>query len=198
VGTSLLTLGATGTAVGQFSLADGTRVAATGIVAKDGIWQPYASLYKKNGFLVGAVDFSDKGENGTLGGTLDWRRSASQVDALDASGGKFVAPAKGTLLTVKSGASNLSVSLSGGGLAAEIKESATLNEKNQVAFGTPNATKLSLRLDRSGGGFSGSFMAPGDKKATPLNGVILQGENRATGYFVRNGVRGAVEVAVAP
>ena len=45
---------------------------------------------------------------------------------------------------------------------------------------------------------SGSFIAPGDMKATPVTGVVLQGEHRAIGYFVRNGVRGFVEVTAKP
>jgi hypothetical protein len=45
---------------------------------------------------------------------------------------------------------------------------------------------------------SGSFIAPGDMKATPVTGVVLQGEHRAIGCFVRNGVRGFVEVTAKP
>ena len=198
LGISLLTVAASGTAVGRFTLTDGTRAVATGTVAKDGLWQPYASLYAKKGFLVGELDFTDKGQNGSMGGAMDWRRSATALDALDVLGGRFVAPARGTLLTVKSGTANLSVSISGGSLSSDIKQSATLTASNLIQVPTPNVKRLVLRLDRTGGGLSGSFVAPGDTKTTPVAGVILQGENRAIGSFVRNGVRGFVEITAAP
>jgi hypothetical protein len=195
---SLLSLSTTGTAVGRFSLTDGTRAVVTGIVSKDGIWQPYSNLYNKSGFLVGSVDFTAKGQSGSLGGEMDWRRGSAAVDALDVLGSKFAPPPKGPLVTVKSGTANLSVTISGGSLSSQIKQSATLTATNVIQVPTPNARRISLRFDRSGGGLSGSFVAPGDKKATTLTGVILQGENRAMGYFVRNGVRGFVEIDAAP
>jgi hypothetical protein len=198
LGVALLSLGLTGSTVGQFSFNDGTRAVAVGTVAKDGGWRPYSSLYSKKGFLVGVVDFSDKGQTGILGGELDWRKSVSSVEELDVLGGKFVAPLKGPLLTVKSGPANLSVRITGGSLSSEITQSATLSVANTVQVPVPNPHRLSLRFDRNGGGWMGSFTVSGDKSATPVSGVILQGENRAVGYFLRSGTRGFVEIAATP
>jgi hypothetical protein len=184
--------------LGRFSLFDGTRTVVTGTVSKDGVWQPYAGLYTRTGFLTGTLDFTDKGQGGVLGGELDWRRNGSTLVALDGLGGRFAAAAKAAVLAVPAGAGNVVIDISGGGLPAPIKQTATLTPTNLLQATAPNPQRLSFRLDRVGGGFSGSFTAPGDTKATSVTGVVLQGENRAVGYFVRNGTRGFVELTSAP
>jgi hypothetical protein len=197
-GISLLTVSPLGLVLGRFSLFDGTRTVVTGTVSKDGVWQPYAGLYTRTGFLTGTLDFTDKGQGGVLGGELDWRRNGSTLVALDGLGGRFAAAAKAAVLAVPAGAGNVVIDISGGGLPAPIKQTATLTPTNLLQATAPNPQRLSFRLDRVGGGFSGSFTAPGDTKATSVTGVVLQGENRAVGYFVRNGTRGFVELTSAP
>jgi hypothetical protein len=197
-GISLLTVSPIGIAMGRFSFSDGTRSVMTGTVSKDGIWQPYANLYAKAGFLAGELDFTDRGESGVLGGEIDWRRSASSLIALDGLGNKFTTVARGALFAVKSGTGNVQVNISGGGLSEEISQAATLTPSSVLQVPSSNPRRLSLRFDRLSGGLTGSFTAPGDAKATLVTGVVLQSEKRAIAYFVRNGEIGLLSVTALP
>jgi hypothetical protein len=184
--------------LGKFALADGVRAALSGTVSKDGVWQPYGSLYAKAGFLTGALDFKDKGQEGALGGEMDWRGSASSLELLDGVGEKFVTVARGALFSVKTGTPNVEVKISGGGMDVAISEKATLTATNLLQVVGANPTLLSFRFDRLSGGFSGKFSAPGDAAATAVTGVVLQSEKRAIGHFTRNGIRGFVSVTAVP
>jgi hypothetical protein len=198
LGISMLTVSRVGMVLGRLSLSDGTRSVLTGIVSKDGVWQPYVSLYARSGFMTGALDFTDKDKAGVLGGELDWRRNATLLERLDGLGEKFTPVVRGPLFTVAQRSGNVRLEFSGGGLQEAISQTATLSQTNVLQVPTPNARKVALRFDRIGGGFTGSFTAPGDTQPTQVNGVVLQSENRAIGYFVRNGVRGFIAITAAP
>jgi hypothetical protein len=197
-GISLLTVSSSGMVVGRFSLSDGTRASVTGTLSKEGAWQPYTGLYARTGFLTGILDFTDKGQAGVLGGDLDWRLSDSSLVALEGLGEKFTPVTRSPIFSVRTGVGNVVIDISGGGLAADLSQTATLTPTSLLLVPQPNAQKLNFRIDRVGGGFSGSFTVPGDAKATQVTGVVLQREARAIGYFVRNGVRGFVSITAAP
>ncbi|MEI7773407.1 MAG: hypothetical protein WCK17_01400, partial [Verrucomicrobiota bacterium] len=198
LGTSLVTLSPLGLVSGKFFLNDGSRITTSGVVSKDGIWQPYVSLYSKQGFLTGSVDFSDKGQTGWVSGDLYWRQDAAKLSNLDALGGVYVAPAKGSVFAVKGAKSNITIAIAEGGLKEAIKETATLTSTNVIQVPTPNTRHLVFRLDRATGALSGSFTAPGDTTATPVTGVVFQTQKKAVGYFTRNGHTGTIEITANP
>jgi hypothetical protein len=198
LGISLLSVSPVGMVLGRFSLTDGLRTVLSGTMSKDGVWVPYGSLYARTGFLTGALDFKDKGQEGVLGGEMDWRRNASGLELLDGIGVKYVPVARSPLFPVKAGASNVEIDISGGGLESAINEQATLTVTNLLQVVGTNSRGLSFRFDRLSGGFTGKFTGPGDTVATAVTGVVLQSEKRAIGYFVRNGVRGFVSITAVP
>lgn len=192
-GFGVLSLSNLGVVTGLFTLADGTKSAQSGWVSTGGIWQPYASLYSNAGYLSGNVDFSDKGHSGWIGGWLDWRRSRTQLRELDLVGGKYIDPVKKTVLPVKKGAGNARLTVSGGSLANSLSQVVTLSSLNLVSVAGPNPYKLSLSIDRAGGGFTGKIWLPGGHAATPFSGVFLQGGSRGSGLFMPSGSVGTLK-----
>jgi hypothetical protein len=144
------------------------------------------------GYLAGYFDFSDRGHPGWIGGAMDWRRSASQLRELDVVGGTYSFSTRGPVLPVLRSSSNLQLVLSGGTLRAPVTQLATMTAFSTVSIGAPNPYRLSINIDRQGGGFSGSFVFPGSRAAVPFFGVLRQDEGVGTGIFVPLAVGGSV------
>jgi hypothetical protein len=189
-GIGLISLSNLGVVTGLFTLGDGIRSSLSGWISVDGMWQPYASLYSNRGFLSGAIDFSDKGRSGWIGGVADWRRSVSELRELDVVGGKFVPPVNTTVFPVRRAAGNAVVILSGGTLSAPISQSVTLSAFNSITVNLPNPYRLSLTLDRVGGSFTGSFWPSGARSSVPIAGVLLPQESKGKGLFIPSGSTG--------
>ncbi len=208
-GVGTVSLSALGVAQGVFSFWDGSRVTLGGWISKDGVLPVYGSLKKGVGFLAGEMDFSGKGRPGELGGSLNWRSSASDVEELAARGGKFVPAQNGLILPVRTGPGNLVLGFSGGGLEEPVSDALTLGSSNAIAFPSPNVRRLSLKIDKVSGMVAGGYQFAGDRSSSTFLGVVLPVELRSeieAGYFTRvQGVGagrvilgGTVRLEVAP
>jgi hypothetical protein len=179
--TGAVTVGSTGTVVGLFSHADGTRVTQSGFISKEGIWETYASLYKAAGFLTGSIDFSDRDRG--VAGDMVWRTGAKSVADLDVSGSSFKLPASGLVLPVKSGAGNVKLEFAGGPLSQTVSKTVTLGARNTVTIPSADAQVLSLKLDPSNGTFTGSLRPSAKGLVQPFSGVLLQNGSQGVGYL---------------
>ena len=174
-------------------LADGTSVSQSSYVSTDGYWPFYLSLYGGNGSLWSWNCFTN-----TNGAMIIFSTNASWINATNTSktalyrtgftnqaasivGSAYNATDK-PLLALTNG----QVMLKGGNLPATIANRFTLTSKNAVILTNAEDTnKLTLTINKSTGVISGSFANPAKPKQTiKVNGVILQGQTNAQGYFL--------------
>ncbi len=182
------------------SLADGTTVSQTSFVSKDGYWPFYLSLYNGNGSLWSWNYFSNR----------------TIVPSSDASWINHTNPVKTALY--RTGFTNLTVSILSspynpatlpllaltngqitleGGNIPDITNQFILTEKNAISVtNAADTNKLTLTINKTTGVISGSFLNPSNVKQTiKINGVLLQNETNAAGYFIGTGQSGAFFVS---
>lgn len=199
-GTSVMNVSSMGIASGQFTMFDGTRTVYSGYLSKRGVLQPYASVARGAGYLVGNLDFSDENTPGLMGGSLSWRRSASSLMDLQVDGGTFASGGSTKpVFAVKAGSGNALVRVTGGGLTP-FEVLGTYSGNTLVFPSTPSGNPNLLRasLNASSGAFSGSFRPVGDNSSLSFTGLVLQGRSRGDAIFLRSGTLGLVRITPAP
>lgn len=176
-------------------LADGSHFNQSVPVSKNGQWPFYVSLYNGKGALLSWVSVDPAG---TLGGDVSWIRAAFAgkyyaagfTSELTLAGARYLAPAihsTGLSLT------NPVVTLSGGNLIGSLTDGVTLNATS-LSFTSAN-DHLTLKLNVKAGSFTGRFINPATSKATSLQGILLQNQNAARGYFLGTNESGAVRLS---
>lgn len=149
------------------SLADGTTIGQSSAISQNGYWPLYVNLYGGKGSLWGWSLFTNQ--------TLTAPSGVSWINETNSS----------KAAVYRSGFTNQQAMLTGGvyvpsqSLPAGL--SATLEESNGVVI----QEKLTLKTNVATGLISGSFAYPGSSKpAVKFNGVILQSQTNAQGYFL--------------
>ncbi len=192
-GVATMTVSAAGGAVLAGSLNDGVAISGSGFVTKSGQLPVYISLYSGKGSMLGWVTFTNR-EASDLEATFSWIRYATNTlgaggftNEVSAVGSMFITPATGQPV-IKTLANT--VTLAGGGLAAELTPSAMLNLNNVfTCYGNGLALKVNLQT----GLLSGSFLHPVTKLATPLKGIVDQKNDSFGGFFVSRGIAGTFD-----
>jgi len=186
------------TMAGNF--ADGTAMSQSVSVSKDGRWPFYAAYAPpptgNGGAVVGWLTFSNQPAS-ALGGTLRWFRPAGMSPAVYQSGFTNLAvPMTGSAYDPRDkpllGLTNGQVTLAGGNLPFAITNRVTLSSNGTITVFPPNTNKLALAINKTAGGISGSFANPSNPKQTvKINGVLLQKQTNAVGYFLGASQSGA-------
>jgi hypothetical protein len=168
------------------SLADGTTVAQSSAVSKDGYWPLYVSLYNGKGSLWGWNYFASH--------TLTAPVALSWINATNSN--KAAAD--------RAGFTNQAAALSGGiyvpGQTLPSPMVATLLDTNApfsiTVTNTPgNTAHLLLKTNKSTGVISGTFANPSNpKQKIKVQGIILQGQTNAQGYFLINNQSGSFDL----
>jgi hypothetical protein len=191
VGTA--TVADTGTITFSVYLADGSSaVAQSSVVSKEGFWPFYVALnsgqgsiwgwnYFGNGAVVSAPDLS--WISATNATKTDLYRSGFTNQNVQVTGSAFNATEK-PALDLSSG----QVTLEAGDLAFSITNEIDLASNNTITVPTAakDTNKLVLTISKTGNGLiSGSFANPSEPKQTiKINGVLLQNQTNAFGYFL--------------
>jgi hypothetical protein len=158
------------------SLADGTSISQSSVVSKDGHWPLYVNLYDGHGSLWGWNYFTKY----TLAASpaISWINAGNSAKtALYRSGftNQQAALTGRPYLPSQSFPSGLTVTLQGGNLPFTIMVTDLLE----------NTNKLTLKTNNMTGMIGGSFANPTEpKQMIKVNGVILQGQRSAAGYFL--------------
>lgn len=189
---------ASGNIVWSGSLSDGTKVTQKSAVSAQGTWPLYVSLYGGKGCVMGWLQFTNNG----LNGSVVWLKSpgaskyypAGFTNQLEASGIPYRAsPVGARSLDLSSGAGSLI--LTGGGLSSAESTSLTLDSKNKVT--DLSGHKLSLSLTPSSGLFHGSVLNPDTGKPITFQGALFPDWNVGLGYFLTPNQSGQVYLAPA-
>jgi uncharacterized repeat protein (TIGR03803 family) len=194
-GTNLPTVGPFGTSYGTAkvdamghitltgSLADGTAISQSSVVSKDGNWPLYVNLYGRKGSLWGWVNFTN--QTLTASPSISWINTTNSARAALYRSGfadQSATLTGGPYLPGQALPAGLAVTLQGGNLPSTIT----------VTNLAENTNKLVLKTNQKTGVISGSFANPDDpKQIVRVNGVILQRQTNAEGYFLGTSQSGA-------
>ncbi|MDB6057143.1 MAG: putative Lysyl endopeptidase [Verrucomicrobiales bacterium] len=172
-------------------LADGVTLSPVVGVSKDGNWPFYLSVFGRE-IVIGWVHING---SGVMTGTLNWIRNPSAVGNYRAGFTNAVSLTGSTWIAPKNRTSGLNltspvITLTGGNLVSDLVPTAIFNP-NTLTFSS-TSPQLSLRLIPSIGLFDGHFTDPATSRVRLINGVMLQNQNNARGFFMGADQSGAV------
>jgi hypothetical protein len=182
------------------SLADGTAISQLSVVSKDGYWPLYVSLYGGKGSLWGSNYFNFTNHTLTNASALSWiNETNSSRTAVYRSGftNQEVTLTGGLYVSTNTLPASLTATLEGGNLPFSITNGVTISAGNKITLTNSSDTNnLKLTISKSTGVISGSFANPARPKQTiKINGVILQGQTNAAGYFMGTNQSGTFTLA---
>ena len=182
-------------------LADGTALSQGTALSRSGEWPLYVLLYKKQGALLGDLNFRDQ-PGSDFDGRLRWARPVRPADkfltagfftTLPAIGSKYVAmPA---LLDLPAGAT---ATLNDMDLNPALTKSLALSSLNKFGVLDPGVDKFSLSATAANGLLSARFTHPKTGLSTKVHGVVFQKQNIGSGFFLRPGSVGSFELQAHP
>ncbi|HEY9510439.1 MAG TPA: fibronectin type III domain-containing protein [Verrucomicrobiae bacterium] len=178
------------------SLADGTKVTQSAMIAPDGAWPLYVSLYRGQGALVSWMNFTNRSKD-DLNGTIRWIKSPgapakNYAGGFDqeskAIGSRFVRNAGTNVLN----AATAEVKFEGDNLTAEFSNSIAVSSRNVVSNQSDN--RLSLKFSAANGSFTGKVTDPSTGRAASFRGVVLQKAETGYGYLLSDGLSSRVKL----
>jgi hypothetical protein len=173
-------------------LPDNTSVAPSAVsVSKYGQWPLYIPLYGKLGAVIGWITFT----NGNFAGDANWFRVGAYgtlykggfTNALSILSSLF---APGTSRVPVLDSTNLTVTLSGGGLPNVLSNNVVLYASGKLAANGPGISNLTLSVSPATGTVSGKFVDPVTRRATDIKGVVLQQQTNGGGFFIATNATG--------
>ncbi|MGA2749442.1 MAG: hypothetical protein ABSG59_11755 [Verrucomicrobiota bacterium] len=188
-GYGVVTVSPLGVASVAGSLADGVAFSQSAPISKYDNWPFYTYISSGGDTVIGWIGVST---NGLAGTNTSWSKApgkgpyyaAGFTNILQLLGSTYVVPKKNaTVLSLTSP----TVTISGGDLAESLTNSVT--QKSETYSAGTNAT---LTISTGNGSFSGKFYDPNTRKAQTFNGVVLQNQGAARGYFLGTNESGAV------
>lgn len=189
-----VTVSSSGVVTFAGNLADGTLASQSSAVSASGFWPLYINLYGGAGSLWGWNYFSNK--TVTAAPALSWinETNSSKTAAYRAGfTNQYVALTGSSYDSSVTLPTGPAVAILEGTLASPITNALTIAAQNKISPANPtNETDhLTLAVNKKTGVISGSFANPANSKQTiKINGVILQDQTNAFGYFLNNGQSG--------
>lgn len=168
------------------------------------VWPLFVALHANQGFLAGQNVFINQGGQ-AIEGFLNWGKPLTNgtfhpgafTTSVVTEGSRYIAPSAGQrALNFAATSPNAIFEASLGNLAGPVIKNVTLDTANKFIIpADPNALKLTLT--GATGLVSGSFK-PTPTTTRTLNGVVMQGQVFAAGYFVGDTESGDFSVEPAP
>jgi hypothetical protein len=185
-GIATLVVKADGSARVNGFLPDGTAFQVSSHVTNAGQLPIYASLYGGAGVMVGTVTFRVT-EVSDLDGAIAWRKSGVLPVGFTASrpmiGARYREPRRApTPLRFPAGSDEAILTAGEGGLATPIEESVHFG--SSTTRSTTPASAPAVLFTNESGMMSGSFIDPESNTARTFQGIVLQKQNAAFGYFL--------------
>jgi hypothetical protein len=173
-------------------LADGSKITQKANLLTTGQWPFYVPLYSGRGSILSWLNFT----NGTITGTVDWFKGAGAsglypagfTNVTDVAGSSYVFTKGVPVLNF----STATLALSNGNLSNAFVEGIALDSASKVT--STNAT-VKMTITTSSGLFKGSVADPVSGKTISYNGVVLQKQNTAGGFFLGTTESGRVTIA---
>jgi hypothetical protein len=179
------------------SLSDGTKIAQTVPLSKNGQMPFYAAPYGGKDLIVSWITFSNSPTE-DLTGEVNWIKPGSSsrkyypegfTFKTTVSGSRYVPPMDGgTILDFTS----CQLSLNGGSLPKSITNLFSLGANDRIT--TISSNSLRLTFTPSSGLLKGAVMNSVTGKPIIFNGVVVQKQNTGSGYFLNASESGRVWV----
>jgi hypothetical protein len=176
------------------TLADGTKLTASGSVNKDRIVALHAALYvAKAGCLGGEMTFDGSLLSSDVSGDFFWFRPWQNVEhypwgwpsglELTATGAKYnVVPGTNVLPDLMAGSPNADLTFSSGALASPLVDAITISPTYRISG---LATGGTLKIVPSTGAISGSFLHSDGTKPKFVGVIVQRGSAKgASGFFL--------------
>lgn len=193
-GLGAVTVSTSGKVVFKGTLADGTKITQSGMLAGDGLWPFYAGLYRNLGHLFGWLSVS--GPQGDIAGTLNWVREPGVSDTLYPDGFTLNTQVIGSKydpsVAPVTGLTHGTLGLRGGNLTSDLAYSVVIGTNNSVTV--VGADKASVKLVRNQGLFKGSLVDPASGGKIKINGAVLQNRMSGSGFFLGTDQSGRVAI----
>jgi hypothetical protein len=185
-------------------LPDGTPLSQGVSLTRAGEWPLFVLLYKKQGSLVGTLQFRNQAGS-DFDGLLRWSRPPTPQDKIQTTG--FLAtlptigcrylapPAQPALLDLPNGAT---ATLSDVELSPVLSKSLTLVPPDKFKVTNPGPDQLTVRATAANGLLFPQFLHPVTGRLTNGRGVVFQKQNRGSGFYTRPGQIGAFDLQPNP
>jgi len=175
-------------------LADGTRISQSSAVSKAGLWPLFAPLNSGLGALLSWVGFTNA-TGYDLTGVCVWTK-ANQPAAkrypgpftvfTNLFGSVYTAPKNGRILNL----TNASAAFNSLSLPRNFTNTLRLGANNRVT--NSSANRLNLSFAAASGALNGRVVDPNTSASFPFNGVVLQKQRQARGFFLTSAASGQV------
>ena len=198
-GWAWLNVTADGTARIAGVLADG-RPFSTGIaLSASGNAPFYQALYRGQGSLSGAIQFTANPGVSDAAGTLHWfKRGSFDFDTTALVSAYAATPGQRLLASLDAGNGAAVVTFGEGGLLNDLSQPVVIDTRNVVSLTSPVSVRLALTLNPTHGLFAGTFRLPGTRRDIPFRGVVFQVQGRAGGNFLRGTQSGFARIGLPP
>lgn len=172
-------------------LADGIHFTCSTVLSQDGSLPLYVPLYRNGGAICGRVSLVTLAGN-DVNGEVVWFRPplvgrafymggwASGITS-SLRGSHYAPPAPGAV-TPEPIAVNLL--LAGGNLVTNLAAPASFDGKRVTLFQPLAVRGFAFSMNQANGLFSGTFIHPISQRPCAFQGVVLQNQNAAGGFFV--------------
>ena len=176
-------------------LGDGAKASQKTFINKPGTWPLFIAPYKGLGAIFGWMTFTNLNAS-DLNGTLYWVKQPQASSSSYPGGFNFAEgiPAIGSVYSLTNGVPLLN--LPAGGLSVLQLGNPVQSFTNHFTLGGDNKVVsidgLKVTITTSTGLFKGTATSLGDGSTVPVTGILLQKQNAAYGYFLKNGQSGAV------
>jgi hypothetical protein len=166
------------------TLADGAKVSQSATLASNGDFPLFAPLYKGQGLLMGWLVFTNDTAHGD---SALWIKLPGQANY--GSGFALVTNVVGSAYKSPVTLTQGVLTLQGGGVSLLLTNGISV-VNNKLTSATDD---LTIKFNPSAGTFSGSFLPSGHAKVT-LNGVLLQQQGDAVGWYLLDNESGSVTI----
>jgi Divergent InlB B-repeat domain len=174
------------------ALGDGTPFISSSVVASEGRWPFYVSLYGGKGSILGWLSFTN---GGNISGQIEWFKQPITTAKLYPGGFTNGTEAIGSVYhytnympELGSLDGLLALSMINGDLAEGITNQAALGPY----YPADDRSATKLECIASSGMFYGSVINPATDKPISVHGIVLQNQNIGAGYFLGTNQSGSV------
>ena len=193
------TVSKTGTVAFSGTMADGTPVSAGGPIGTNGIWGLRAALYSGTGSILSWVTVDPNRVNEDLFGTFYWFHPALPkakfyTNAFTATtsitGSRYIAPVGKTNRVLINLVNDAVIALTDGNLPGPQTNLVKLLPNSTVT--NQNANKLTFKLSKTTGLFSGTVYPTNQARSVTYKGAILQKQGYGSGFHLDTNLSGRV------
>ncbi len=163
-------------------LADNTKVSLKTFVSTNAEFPLFVSLYKGNGILFGWMTLTNNGSD-DITGVLTWIKHAQPV-VFYPNGFTNQSSVRGSVYSFTAGVPILSftsgqLDISNGNLPSNTSFPVSISTAGKIT----STNGVAITITTTSGAFKGTVPNPAGGKAIAVNGVIMQKQDFATGYF---------------